>query len=81
MDGWMLTTDGLCVQRRPRWHESVFASSHRILFDSVLMADGEYSWGWMRYWIMNGKVLVVGIAVFFLLFFVVESWLMRGLPH
>ena len=45
------------------------------------MADGQYPWGWMRYWIMNGKVLVVGIAVFFLLFFVVESWLMRGLPH
>ena len=45
------------------------------------MADGQYSWGRIRYWIMNGKVLVVGIAVFFLLFFLVESWLMRGLPH
>ncbi len=77
----MLTNDGLCVQRRPRWHESVFGTSHPILFDSVLMADGQYPWYWMRYWIMNGKVLVVGIAVFFLLFFVVESWLMRGLPH
>ena len=30
---------------------------------------------------MSGKLLVVGICVFFLLFFVVESWLMRGLPH
>ena len=77
----MLTTDGLCVQRRPRWHESGFTSSHRILCDFVLMEDGQYSWYWMRSWVMNGKVLVVGIAVFFLLFFVVESWLMRGLPH
>jgi hypothetical protein len=30
---------------------------------------------------MNGKLLVVGFGSFFLLFFVVESWLMRGLPH
>ena len=30
---------------------------------------------------MNGKILVVGIVSFFLLFFVYESWLMRGLPH
>ncbi|AII43364.1 hypothetical protein KR100_08320 [Synechococcus sp. KORDI-100] len=30
---------------------------------------------------MNGKILVVGIVAFFLLFFVYESWLMRGLPH
>ena len=30
---------------------------------------------------MNGKLLVVGIGSFFLLFFVAESWLMRGLPH
>ena len=30
---------------------------------------------------MNGKLLVVGIVTFFLLFFVYESWLMRGLPH
>ena len=30
---------------------------------------------------MNGKVLVIGIGLFFILFFVIESWLMRGLPH
>jgi hypothetical protein len=30
---------------------------------------------------MNGKVLVMGIGLFFLLFFVIESWLMRGIPH
>ena len=30
---------------------------------------------------MKGSFLVVGIVIFFLLFFVVESWLMRGLPH
>jgi len=30
---------------------------------------------------MNGKLLVIGIGSFFLLFFVAESWLMRGLPH
>ena len=30
---------------------------------------------------MNGKILVIGIVSFFLLFFVYESWLMRGLPH
>ena len=30
---------------------------------------------------MNGKLLVAGISVFFLLFFVVESWMMRSLPH
>jgi hypothetical protein len=30
---------------------------------------------------MNGKLLVVGIVLFFLLFFVYESWMMRGLPH
>ena len=30
---------------------------------------------------MNGKLLVVGITLFFLLFFVAESWMMRGLPH
>ena len=30
---------------------------------------------------MNGKLLVVGIVTFFLLFFVYESWLMHGLPH
>ena len=32
-------------------------------------------------WLMNGKLLVVGIVLFFLLFFVYESWMMRGLPH
>ena len=31
--------------------------------------------------LMNGKPLVVGIVLFFLLFFVYESWMMRGLPH
>ncbi|MDC3185660.1 hypothetical protein OBA47_00395 [bacterium] len=31
--------------------------------------------------LMNGKLLVVGIVLFFLLFFVYESWMMRGLPH
>ena len=30
---------------------------------------------------MNGKDLVIGIGLFFILFFVIESWLMRGLPH
>jgi len=30
---------------------------------------------------MNGKLLVISIGSFFLMFFVVESWLMRGLPH
>lgn len=30
---------------------------------------------------MNGKILVMGISLFFLLFFVIESWLMRGIPH
>ena len=30
---------------------------------------------------MNGKLLVISIGSFFLLFFVVESWLMRSLPH
>ena len=30
---------------------------------------------------MSGKLLVAGIVGFFLLFFVIESWLMRGLPH
>lgn len=30
---------------------------------------------------MNGRLLVVGIVIFFFLFFVYESWLMRGLPH
>ena len=30
---------------------------------------------------MNGKILVIGIGLFFLLFFIVESWLIRGLPH
>jgi hypothetical protein len=30
---------------------------------------------------MNGKILVGGIVIFFILFFVYESWLMRGLPH
>ena len=30
---------------------------------------------------MNGKVLVIGIGLLFILFFVIESWLMRGLPH
>ena len=30
---------------------------------------------------MNGKVLVIGIGLFFILFFVIESWLMRGLAH
>ena len=30
---------------------------------------------------MNGKVLVIGIMIFFILFFVYESWLMRDLPH
>jgi len=30
---------------------------------------------------MNGKLLVISIGSFFLVFFVVESWLMRGLPH
>ena len=30
---------------------------------------------------MNGKILVIGIGLFFILFFVIESWLMRGLPH
>ena len=28
---------------------------------------------------MNGKVLVIGIGSFFLLFFIAESWLMRSL--
>ena len=31
--------------------------------------------------LMNGKLLVVGIVLFFLLFFVYESWMIRGLPH
>ena len=30
---------------------------------------------------MNGKILVIGIGSFFLIFFVIESWLMRGLAH
>ena len=30
---------------------------------------------------MNGKVLVMGIGLFFILFFVIESLLMRGIPH
>ena len=30
---------------------------------------------------MNGKILVIGISSFFLIFFVIESWLMRGLAH
>jgi hypothetical protein len=30
---------------------------------------------------MNGKILVIGIGSFFLVFFVIESWLMRGLAH
>ena len=30
---------------------------------------------------MNGKLLVLGIVAFFLVFFVYESWLMRGLPY
>ncbi|QNI42852.1 putative membrane protein [Synechococcus sp. A15-28] len=30
---------------------------------------------------MNGKLLVVGIVTFFIVFFVYESLLMRGLPH
>ena len=30
---------------------------------------------------MNGKILVIGIGLFFILFFVIESLLMRGLPH
>ena len=30
---------------------------------------------------MKGKLLVIGIVLFFLLFFVDESWMMRGLPH
>ena len=30
---------------------------------------------------MNGKLLVIGIVSFFLLFFIYESWMMRGLPH
>ena len=29
---------------------------------------------------MNGKTLVIGIGSFFLLFFAVESWLMRAWP-
>ena len=31
--------------------------------------------------LMNGKLLVIGIVLFFLLFFVYESWIMRGLSH
>lgn len=30
---------------------------------------------------MSGKLLVVSIVIFFLLFFIYESWLMRSLPH
>ncbi len=30
---------------------------------------------------MNGKLLVIGIVLLFLFFFVYESWMMRGLPH
>ena len=30
---------------------------------------------------MNGKILVISIGSFFLLFFVIESWLMRVVPH
>ena len=30
---------------------------------------------------MNGKILVLGISAFFILFFIAESFLMRGLPH
>ncbi len=30
---------------------------------------------------MNGKILVIGIGSFFLLFFVIESSLMRGLAN
>ena len=34
----------------------------------------------IRLW-MSGKLLVGFISVFFVSFFVFESWLMRGLPH
>ena len=30
---------------------------------------------------MNGKILVIGIGSFFLIFLVLESWLMRGLAN
>ena len=30
---------------------------------------------------VNGKLLVIGIVSFFLLFFIYESWMMRSLPH
>ena len=39
-----------------------------------------YAYGNEGLW-MNGKLLVAGIVLFFLLFFVYESWMMRGLPH
>ena len=30
---------------------------------------------------MNGKILVISIGSFLLIFFVIESWLMRSLAH
>ena len=30
---------------------------------------------------MNGKILVIGIGAFFIVFFAYESWLLRSLPH
>ena len=37
--------------------------------------------GKAKFFGMNGKILVIGIGSVFLIFFVIESWLMRGLAH
>ena len=30
---------------------------------------------------MSGKAFVIGIGFFFVVFFVIETWMMKGLPH